>query len=311
MKRKLIKQGGSGLVAYIPKKWIDEKNLKAGDEISIAEEEGDLIISSETKEKKKEIKLDFSSEDPLFIKIIINDLYREGYDKMTLEYSSKGQLKTIKETINQYLLGFEISGKDGDSIILENVAVPDEEKQEVLLRRIFFILEEMFEIVRKDLVNKKYESYKSLLELKRKIGQYDNFSRRNISKKKFYQESSSFYWMLYNNLYLISHNLIHLYDVLRLGKKYSISENLLIIFEETKEFYFKMHEGFFKDDLNTLKRINTKMNKFLYDQVQKELRKSKGEDSLVLYYFGELSRLLYKTNTPLLGILLTKRRKNN
>lgn len=310
MKRKLIRQGGSGLVAYVPKKWIDDKNLKAGDEIMINEEEGDLIISADTRDRKKDIKLDFTSEDPLFIRLIINDLYREGFDKMIINYSSKAQRDMINETIGQSLLGFEISEKNDGMIVLENVAVPDENKQDVLLRRIFLIIEELFEIISDGLKKNQYGDHNHVLDLKRKIGQYDNFSRRNISKKKFYQESSSFYWMLYNHLFLISHSLIHLYEILRSDKKRVVSKNVISIFNKSNDFYLKMYSGFFKSDLDLLKGINFKMDRFLYTEVHGELKKSKGLDSVALYYLGELSRLLYKTNSPILGILLTNKRKS-
>jgi antitoxin component of MazEF toxin-antitoxin module len=304
MKRKLIKQGGSGLVAYIPKKWVDEKKLKAGDEIDFIEEADDLIISAKPKEDKKEIDLDFREEDPLFIKIIINDLYRSGFDRMIISYKTEEQFETVNETVNEYLLGFEITEKRDGKVIIENITLPEEEKQEVLLRRIFFILEDMFDIIGQKIESKKVND-KQITEDKRKIGQYDNFSRRNISKKKFYQESSSFYWMLYYHLYLISHNLYHLYGVLQENSRYKASKKILYNFSEIKKFYLEMQKGFFTKDLSKLKKINTAMNKFLYSPLQKDMQLSKNAEGLVLYYLAELIRLLYKTNTPVLGILLS------
>jgi phosphate uptake regulator len=309
MKRKLIKQGGSGLVAYIPKKWIDEKKLKAGNEINIEEEAGDLIISAETLNEKKEITLDLREEDPLFIKIIINDFYRRGYDKMIINYSSDQQFKTITQTIKKYLLGFEVSEKSPNKTIIENITLPESEKQEVLLRRIFLIIDEMFELTLNAMKEEKYTNYEEIIESKNKIGQYDNFSRRNISKKKFYQESSSFYWMLYNHLYLVSHSLTHLYETLEKNKT-KLPKNFLELFIKIREFHNLIYGGFFKKDLATLKRINPKMNSFLYEEIHKNLEKSKGKDSIILYYFGELIRLLYKTNTPILGILLSNKTIN-
>ena len=66
-----------------------------------------------------------------------------------------------------------------------------------------------------------------------------------------------------------------------------------------------MQKGFFTKDLSKLKKINTAMNKFLYSPLQKDMQLSKNAEGLVLYYLAELIRLLYKTNTPVLGILLS------
>jgi hypothetical protein len=304
MKRKLIKQGGSGLVAYIPKKWIDEKGLKAGDELSFLEEDEDLILSAKPQQEKKSVELDFRQEDPIFIRIIINDLYRSGVDSMRILYASAKQLEIINETVNNYLLGFEITDKNKQYVCVENITLPEEEKQELLLRRIFFIIEDMFDAIGARLSTKKEINHEIIAEYKRKIGQYDNFSRRNISKKKFYQESSSFYWMLYGQLYLISHSLFHLYEVLRNNPRYSSTKKVAETFSKINVFYQTVTTSFFKKDLNTLKKLNTSMKNFLYDEVYLLIKSSSGVESLATYYLAELSRLLYKMNHPILGILL-------
>jgi len=54
MKRKLIKQGGgNGLTFYIPKKWADARGLNGGDEVEIAEVDNGLLVTAETRLKKK------------------------------------------------------------------------------------------------------------------------------------------------------------------------------------------------------------------------------------------------------------------
>ncbi len=304
MKRKLIKQGGSGLVAYIPKTWIDEKGLRPGDEVNFADEAGDLILSAKSNEEKKSIDLDFRNEDPIFIRIIINDLYRSGIDKMKIKYHSPQQLAIIDETVNNYLLGFEITDKDKSMVCIENITLPEDEKQGVLLRRIFFIIDDMFELIRQRIENGILIDDKEITEYKRKIGQYDNFSRRNISKKKFYQESSSFYWVLYGQLYLISHSLFHLYEILKKNPKYIPRKKVAETFAQLNKFYSLVTASFFKSDLETLKKMNVSMNRFLYDEIYGLIETSKGTESLVVYYLAEISRLLYKMNHPILGILL-------
>jgi len=304
MQRKLIKQGGGGLVAYIPKKWLDSKNLKPGDELTFIQEAEELIISASKDVLKKEITLDIRKEDELFVKIIINDLYRTGYDRIILKIISSEQAKIIEQIANRYLLGMEVTEIDSNHAIIENITIPDEEKQELLLRRIFHIINEMFAIVFEELKSGNIEHPQLLLEFKEKVGKYDNFSRRNISKKRFYQKSSSFYWGLYNNLYLISHSLMHLHETLIKAKK-PASRKIISIYTKIQTYYQIMHTGFFKKEENALKEINGEMNEFLYTVVLKEMEK--GKEVLSLYYCAELIRILYKTNSPAIGILIGKK----
>ncbi len=53
MKRTLIPQGKGGLTIYLPKPWLDKKNLKAGDSIEVEEINTELLIKGTAKTAKK------------------------------------------------------------------------------------------------------------------------------------------------------------------------------------------------------------------------------------------------------------------
>ncbi|MBW3012441.1 hypothetical protein KY311_04600, partial [Candidatus Woesearchaeota archaeon] len=53
MQRKLIKQGEGGYTIYLPKKWVEGKGPKPGDQINIAEAETALIIGAPIKGRKE------------------------------------------------------------------------------------------------------------------------------------------------------------------------------------------------------------------------------------------------------------------
>ena len=83
MERKLIKQGGGGLTIYVPKKWIDTRKLKEGDEVSIIEKENSLLISAvKKKEESSEITINDKNKKDLIP--IITHLYRAGIDKIPI-----------------------------------------------------------------------------------------------------------------------------------------------------------------------------------------------------------------------------------
>ena len=305
MKRKLIKQGGGGGgTIYLPKKWIDEKNLLPGDEINILEMEEGLLLSAETKTKKKETTLRIKSSGETFIRTNLSDLYRLGYDKVKVIYENQNQADYIENSVENFLLGVEVTEKGKDFLILENVAEPSGEKQETLVRRMFLLIKESFELVKEDFLAGKFNRLQELKQLTFKVGQYNNFCRRNISKKKFTEEKIPFHWNMYVYLLLIQGNLLHMYKFLAKHKKLKISKNGLSIFNNLKNEFDNLYQGFFKKDLDVLEKVNEKARSFLYKDVYKQLEKVNGKESITIYYFGEMARFIYLITSPMLGILL-------
>ena len=76
MKRKLIKQGGGGYTIYLPKKWVDKKGLKEGNQVDVQETETSLIIGSPVK-GKKEISIEITEENRTNIRNILTHIYRD------------------------------------------------------------------------------------------------------------------------------------------------------------------------------------------------------------------------------------------
>ena len=128
MRRKLIKQGIGALTITLPKEWISQYNLEAGDEIEIDENNKNLLLIAEGKSgtlTKTEINID--GMDQFLIWRYLISLYRLGYDEITLTFSdinkkydiklsSLGSLErkiqmriieVIKDIVNRFI-GFEI-----------------------------------------------------------------------------------------------------------------------------------------------------------------------------------------------------------
>jgi hypothetical protein len=305
MKRKIIRQGGGGGgTIYLPKKWIDHKNLHPGDEIDITEVDDCLLLSAETKTTKKETTLKIHSNGETFIRTNLSDLYRLGYDKVKIIYENKDQADYVESAVENFLLGVEVTEKGKNYLILENVAEPSGEKQETLVRRMFLLIKESFELVHNDLISGKFSNLQQLKQLTYKVGQYNNFCRRNISKKKFTEEKIPFHWNMYVYLLLIQGNLLHLYQFLDKQKKLKMSKKNILIFNNLETEFNNLYHGFFKKDLNALEEVNDQARSLLYKDTYKQLEKVTGKESITIYYFGEMARLIYLITSPMLGILL-------
>ena len=173
MKRKLIKQGVDTHTISLPIKWVRKCELKAGDDITIHEHEGNLVLSNQATSKagsKININVHRGVEER-GIGVLISNAYTAGFDKIIVEY--EGNPKLIQSIADRFLLGFDVF-QEGNTYSLESVTEPSYDNFENIIRKQFFILLEMTEGLGK----------KTLLPLVNKVKQYNNFLKRSIMKNK-------------------------------------------------------------------------------------------------------------------------------
>lgn len=304
MKRKLIKQGGAGFTIYVPKKWIDSHGLRPGDEVDVEEAEDSLLISAQSISKRKEVCFKLTDHTRIHLSMILNNIYRMGADLIKIEYQTEAQAKTIRNLVDDLLLGFEVTEAKNNRMTIESVAEPSGEKQEILLRRIFLLLKESFEILSQDMATGKLCNLEKIKTMIHKIAQYDNSCRRNITKKRFTEDKINLHWGIYNYLMVASRAILHVYEYLSENQPKRISAEVLEAFESIRDSYGSLYEAFFKKDLVAVGVINQKLRRMNLEHIPELISSSKGSDSVILYFLGELSRGVYLTTSPMLGLLI-------
>ncbi len=299
----MIKQGLGGVTLSLPIKWIRDHNLEGGDEIEIKEINEGLLLSVEGKKERKEISISLTAKDESSIRDQLNDLYRLGYDQITINYTDKKQVKLIEKIITSRLLGFEKTLEDEKKILIESVTEPNDEKEQVLLRRMFLLIKESFSLVEDNLKSGKLTCLEEIKTMNTKIGLYDNFNKRNIYKKRMVEARVNFYWNLYTDLLLIHQSLLHLVEGLN-NKPLRFSNNSLNYFYLISTYFNSVYDAFFKNDIKSIRETSLQLKELLYQKIQISLLKSSGTESLLLYYLGELSRLVYLTTMPISSIIV-------
>jgi len=302
MKRRIIKQGNGGNTIFLPIQWIRENNLSAGEEVEVNDMGRELIISTNSKPQKQEITYKLLAKEEPLIRVILNNLYRLGYDKIILLIADKQQEKIIQNVVEHFLLGFDVISISHSKIIIESITEPSGEKQQTILRRMFLTTQESLEMLQQDLVQESYANLRKIEKLTQRFGQYDNFCRRNISKRRFIEQKSHYYWSLYTYLLLIQHAILHLYEELSKNQKFKLdNENETLI--NLIEYYKRLSSSFFKEDSLGVQEVNTFCTLKL-TEIKRKIFSSKGMMSLFFYYCGEIFRLLYLVTAPIQGILL-------
>lgn len=153
MKRKLIRQGRSGMTVYLPKKWVDARHLVAGDEVELSEEAGRLVLETEKRAGKiKQIERDITGLDKDSILQTFTALYESGFDEIKFVYKKNdskdfatGKKLLVSERITslvQRFHGMEIVSQGDDYYLVKDISSQSDREFDVILRRIFFLLSE-------------------------------------------------------------------------------------------------------------------------------------------------------------------------
>ena len=143
MKRKLVQQGTSTLMVSLPSKWIKENKLEKGSEVDLDVEGENIFISKGIIKVKKEVSITIDGNNRKDIFNILTHIYRKGFTKIIVRNSDEKLNSKISDITKDFLLGFELTSKTKNSVTIENISEPNEEKYDVMLKRSFFIIKEM------------------------------------------------------------------------------------------------------------------------------------------------------------------------
>ncbi len=281
MRRKLIRQGRGGLTFYIPKQWTEERKLTAGDEIDVEEVENNLLISSDKRHKQKEIALSLGNESQEFIRNYLNQLYKLGYDKISISSKSASKLLLCKKFTSMFLLGFEVIEDKKGLLVLENITGPKNEKEDILLRRMFFLIRDSYNMLIDDLENKQSEHQKDVFRNTRKVTEYDNLLKRGLVTQNFAFGHQFFKWEMYSSLVLIQHHFYHIY-----AQSMNITDRDYL--DQLFENFNGIYEAFYKNDQTSLDKLQKEANRLWVE----------GLTSLL----ADFARLQYLLCTPIIGL---------
>ncbi|MEK6927038.1 MAG: AbrB/MazE/SpoVT family DNA-binding domain-containing protein [Nanoarchaeota archaeon] len=173
MKRKIIKQGHSTLTITLPTEWVKKLNLKAGDELDLQEKESTLVLNGHERFKDKSVTINIDKFTIPLLWRYFEGAYRAGateikltYDPNTKEYEDayhyyttqfdyaelgekippKPAIAMIQGVVDRFIgMGIIETGKD--FCLIKEMGEPTTKEFDNSLRRIFLIIQQMFERV--------------------------------------------------------------------------------------------------------------------------------------------------------------------
>lgn len=187
--RKLQVTGGSTYIVSLPKWWVKEQGLEAGDGVSIVmQDPSSLLISSQTLkkiERSREIEVKVSSQekcDSIVRKIL--SLYLVGYDVIQLT-ASKERIKAahreaIKELVRKKLVGTEIISESIEEITLRVLLSYSDLSLEDALKRMFVVASSMRENAMAALEKMNRDLAKDVIELDNEVDRFQMYLVRGV-----------------------------------------------------------------------------------------------------------------------------------
>jgi len=318
MRRRLIKQGHDTLTITLPKEWVAQQSLKKGDEISILNQNGNLILGSDKKsDSVKKIEIDVTNLSTTLIWRYFMAAYRTGYDEIKFTFNNPKKpyevslsstrilekktdkiKKPIKLSIIEILqdiahrfVGTEIIEQKGNYCIIKDVSETTEKEFENSIRRIFTLLIGMAE----DnllLLEKKDDRLRSNIDVSDiNIDRFTDYCLRILNKNKHNKENSH-YASLYSIIILLEflgdeYRKMALHET-RIHRK---NKYLIEFSKRTKEILELFYNFFYKFGDKKAIDIHNKERKLHYD-MDKAFSKLEKEELHILFHLKKIKRII-------------------
>ena len=289
MKRNIILMGGKTYIISLPAPWIRSYGIKKGDEVDVLEEGSRVVVESGKNVRGQRVIIDITDSVSAYIWWAINAAYIKGVDEIEVVYSKKEE-KVVNE-ITKTLIGFAVTVKKNNSIILKDISGTATEFDSIF-RRIFFMLECFG---KEGLSSAKSFDWAELKESKTKdyeINYSVNFCLRYLNKMGYsnYNETSFIYATLLG-LESFGDEYADLFELIS-NSRVKLSSDYIRLIERVNNLFVLYSQIFFKYDKPlVLELINERYQ--LSQKISQLLTKSNKNETLVLSSLKTMVGILF------------------
>lgn len=297
MKRKIIRQGLGGYTIYLPKKWVEHQGLQAGHEIDVVEKDDALVIQTQGFSKKKEGTIRIDAQDHRFLRYILNNYYRAGYDKLTLQGDTSE--KEVHSAL-RLLLGFEITSVRKQEITIESVAKPSDHDTEQLFKRIFFIVKQDLHTVSENILSGKDLDQETIARNSDTVIRTSNLCIRLLtqhpgSKQGFQSTLANLLTWTHRQLYYLSLQLDQ-------KKKASLSKKQKEFIIQVRELISFLYDGIYLKSFSSFEKIHQHYNR--YEREKYSLAKNQDEyPAKIVYHFSLIEKYVHHATSSGIGLI--------
>ncbi len=296
MKRKIMRLGPSTLVVSLPHQWGVQQGIKPGQELEVVEKEGSLVLQSNKQVRlAKEITITITGENKDDIEVLLTHAYRQGFEKIRLKNMDKTIEEKTRRTVTTLLLGFETTTKEKDTWILESIALPAEEKYEVLLKRSLWIIKET---IQNSIEFARTEQKSNITELRAEQDKYLLYCQRVLTLNS--KRNTVIEWELITFLRHIEHAAYYLYQ--ELERNYAKDTAIISLLEQLGAYYELYMNAYTNRDINAIHAINKLKSAYQFGECIKQLKK--GKNTVIHAQIKEVFRMIQIGSSPIFRLIL-------
>ncbi len=322
--RKVQITGGSTYIVSLPKDWVKQKEIQAGDSLILyPRKDGSIVVSPEREYEKKanikEVDITDKDQDSLIRELI--GIYMAGYSKIELraEASIEPDLRRAIMEFTRMVIGPEVIEESDKRVILKDLIDPSEFSQKKGLKRMYLIVKNMHkdaiesfkegdkglarDIIQRDKdVDRLFwmitKHYNMLLSNPRLVETLDIRTERSLS----YMLVSRSMERIGDHAVRIAENVLNLEN----GFEGSLKEEIIEESEMAMDILAKSSDAFFDENLKGLNRAIEMRDDLLKknDELMNQIKQEKKENVTPLSYIIEsISRTgSYATDISEIGI---------
>lgn len=247
MKRKLISQGKGGYTITLPVDWIRKHNLNPGSELEVGEQDDQVLVSTSSGNRKKEISVIIDFNNPSRLRTLLASLYRRGYDKIILTSKAQLPLKEINEVVDS-LIGYVILEQGQKQVIIKDVMEDHFEEVGSIVNKMFLMVKNF----QNEVLNNSIK-HEDLLLLKKSLLKHRDYCQRMILINHFEGERAPEYYEL---VYILDKIAANYHDLSTLSKIKTLAS-------ETKlqmDLFSSIYSTYLKKEIDTALRLNQEIS---------------------------------------------------
>jgi phosphate uptake regulator len=187
--RKVQFTGRSTYVLSLPKKWIEEMHVKAGDQVTLLREHGNSLsvipVSDGLSESPSEVtSVIMPSEGSNTLKRKVVSMYLAGYNIIRLKMKS-GRISptvrdAVREVVRRNLVGTEMIADGSDNISLQVLLSLPELSVNTAIRRMYLIASSMHKDAISSLAELNHELAKEVIKSDDEVDRFSLYILRNL-----------------------------------------------------------------------------------------------------------------------------------
>lgn len=269
MKRKVVKQGPATFMISLPSKWVKKYSVQKGDEVEVEEKGPSLIISKEKAAKKiKKATIDIEGFNRMLVNRYLNEFYRMGVEEIVINFKSSTMNdpkygkeieveKHIRKLLDRYI-GMEIISQTKNRIIIQSIISKEEcNKIDVVQKRIYFLIKELFEEFTRAMDTDFHKFYEKMYDYHDNIVKFIWYYLRLLNFSNLPEEKKSRLFGLYIMIDRMIDEIRHCSE--RINEIKKISPKLKEQIQDILNIFLEMFDPLMKDtysaeDLNSLIR---------------------------------------------------------